>query len=346
MRVEKRRVQITGGSTYIVSLPKKWAEEVSLKRGDYVLVIPQPDLSLLLVPDRVTTRGDENREITLSSVRDPEACVRNIIAAYLMGYDVIHVRLPKSPEEGYTDTIKKITRHKLIGAEVMGETAEEILIRCLLKHADLPLKDAINRMYVLTRSMCTDLARAIEERNPRLLRQIYTRDDDVDRLYFFVLRQLREAVRDRKILQDLGLSTARECLDYQLVARYLERMADHASRAAYVLRETIGETGSEVLGLLKDLCEECVVVLDKAMRALYRLDVELANSVIMEAKKAVDVELKAIHVLVRSSGMPLATILYIRVALESLRRLCEYGADIAEIVIDIMTGKESLAGSL
>ena len=91
MRVEKRRVQITGGSTYIVSLPKKWAEEVSLKRGDYVLLIPQPDLSLLLVPDKVTTRGDENREITLPSVRDPEACVRNIIAAYLMGLSLIHI---------------------------------------------------------------------------------------------------------------------------------------------------------------------------------------------------------------------------------------------------------------
>ena len=37
--------------------------------------------------------------------------------------------------------------------------------------------------------------------------------------------------------------------------------------------------------------------------------------------------------------------LYIRVALESLRRLCEYGADIAEIAIDIMIGKESLAES-
>ena len=344
--MEKRRVQITGGSTYIVSLPKKWAEEVSLKRGDYVLLIPQPDLSLLLVPDRVTTKRGENREITLSPVRDPEACVRNIIGAYLMGYDVIHVRLPKSPEEGYTNTIKKITRHKLIGAEVMGETAEEILIRCLLKHADLPLKDAINRMYMLTRSMCTDLARAIEERNSRLLRQIYARDDDIDRLYFFVLRQLREAVRDRKMLQDLGLSTARECLDYQLVARYLERMADHASRAAYVLREAIGEVGSETLRLLKDLCEECVVVLDEAMRALHKLDVGVANSVIMRAKKAVEVELKAIHALVRNPYLPPAAILYTRVFLESLRRLCEYGADIAEIVIDLMIGKEPLAGSL
>ena len=339
--MEKRRVQITGGSTYVISLPKRWAEEVDLKRGDYVLLIPQPDLSMLLVPDKASAK-EANREIELPPVRDPEACVKNVIAAYLMGYDVIHVRLPRLPDEGYTDTIKEVIRHKLVGAEIMGETDNEILIRYLLRYTDLPLKDAINRIYILTRCMCADLARALKERSPRLLRQICARDDDVDRLYFLVLRQLREAVRDRKILQDLGLSTARECLDYQLVARCLERMADHASRAACVLREALGEVSAEVLGLLKDLCEECMVMLDKVMKALYKLEVKLANDVIAEAKRAAEIELKTTHALMRSTSLPPATILCIRTSLESLRRLCEYATDIAEIVIDLAVGRESL----
>ncbi|HDI74885.1 MAG TPA: AbrB/MazE/SpoVT family DNA-binding domain-containing protein, partial [Thermoprotei archaeon] len=40
-----RRVQLTGGSTLIVSLPKEWVKSVHLKPGDYVVVMVQPDNS-------------------------------------------------------------------------------------------------------------------------------------------------------------------------------------------------------------------------------------------------------------------------------------------------------------
>jgi len=77
-----------------------------------------------------------------------------LVAAYIMGYDVIRIKLTKPLEETYTDIVKRVAKYKLIGAEIMGESADEILIRCLIRRADLPLKDAINRMYMLVKSMC------------------------------------------------------------------------------------------------------------------------------------------------------------------------------------------------
>jgi len=59
--VELRRVQITGGSTYIVSLPKGWAESLGLKPGDYVQIVRQPDMSLLLIPGRARSIGPLRR---------------------------------------------------------------------------------------------------------------------------------------------------------------------------------------------------------------------------------------------------------------------------------------------
>ena len=35
-REESRKVQVTGKSTYIISLPKKWVDEVKLERGEQV----------------------------------------------------------------------------------------------------------------------------------------------------------------------------------------------------------------------------------------------------------------------------------------------------------------------
>ncbi len=39
--MEMRKVQVTGGSTYIVSLPKRWATEVGVKPNDTVGIVPQ-----------------------------------------------------------------------------------------------------------------------------------------------------------------------------------------------------------------------------------------------------------------------------------------------------------------
>jgi len=48
---ETRKIQFTGKSTYIVSLPKKWVNSLGLKAGSPIL-ITQQDSSLILTPQR------------------------------------------------------------------------------------------------------------------------------------------------------------------------------------------------------------------------------------------------------------------------------------------------------
>jgi len=336
MEPVKRRLQLTGGFTYVVSLPKKWVRELGLKQGDYVLIVPQPDMSLLLVPDRVASREGAREEAILGPVRSPEECIRNVLAAYLAGYDAIRIGLPRIPEiASYVDAVKKTVKYKLIGAEIMDESADEIYVRCLLRHADLSLKDALGRMYAIVRTMCIEIARAVEERDSGLLHGICARDDEVDRFYFFVLRQLGEAIRDRGLLRDLGLSSAHECLEYQLIARCLERIADHASRASYILKDLLQSLSEGVSEMLGEMCSKCVRVLDAAMRALRDSDTGLANRAMAEMYKVQEVETALVEEVLAEEGLGPETMLHLRLVLESLRRIAEYGADIAEIAIDL-----------
>ncbi|MEM2153235.1 MAG: AbrB/MazE/SpoVT family DNA-binding domain-containing protein, partial [Candidatus Bathyarchaeia archaeon] len=46
---EIRRIQITGKSTYILSLPKKWVSEMGLKAGSQIVIL-QEGKSLILIP--------------------------------------------------------------------------------------------------------------------------------------------------------------------------------------------------------------------------------------------------------------------------------------------------------
>ena len=48
--MESRKLQKTGGSTLIVSLPKKWIKKNSLKTGSEVRLIIQPDGTMTIDP--------------------------------------------------------------------------------------------------------------------------------------------------------------------------------------------------------------------------------------------------------------------------------------------------------
>ncbi len=46
--MEVRKVQVVGGTTFIVSLPKKWVREAGLKPGGELILIPKGSSSLLI----------------------------------------------------------------------------------------------------------------------------------------------------------------------------------------------------------------------------------------------------------------------------------------------------------
>ncbi|HYX72503.1 MAG TPA: AbrB/MazE/SpoVT family DNA-binding domain-containing protein, partial [Nitrososphaera sp.] len=47
---ETRKLQYTGGSSYIVSLPKKWIQDLGLRQGDHVVILRQGNSTLQIAP--------------------------------------------------------------------------------------------------------------------------------------------------------------------------------------------------------------------------------------------------------------------------------------------------------
>src|SRR5690349_19687821 len=95
--MEIRKIQITGGNSYVVSLPKSWVKDAGLKAKDAVLVLPQADMSLLVVP-KGDLRKETKSEVTLDipDNSDKETALRSFISYYLAGYDLIRLRIPTS----------------------------------------------------------------------------------------------------------------------------------------------------------------------------------------------------------------------------------------------------------
>jgi len=331
--LEFRRVQVTGGNSFVVSLPKTWVNDVGLKPKDAVAVIVQPDSSLLIVPRkdiREASRSEAIIEVTTGSDRD--AILRQFISYYLAGYDIIRISAGRA-DPSMRNSIREGIRRKLVGVEIIEESSTGILTQCLSGYVDIPLKKALERMSIIAGGMLSDAVSVLHSKGGGLGEEVVLRDDEVDRFYHFILRQLNIAVRDRSVIQEIGLSSPRDCLGYRLAAKSAERVADHAASIA-TQAETLQAFPEGAVKKVQDMTAAAKKVFETSINALLRLDAKLAEEAINKAKEVVRLEEKLSgEVLVPKMAGPQTA--STKLMLEDIRRVAEYGSDISEITIDL-----------
>jgi len=195
-----RKVQVTGGNSFVVSLPKTWVKDIGLKAKDSVLVLPQADMSLLIVPKRELAETEKTEAtIEITQETDKDGALRLFISYYLAGYDIVRLRSPRY-DPGLRSYMREAIRRKLVGIEIIEENANGMTTQCLSGYADLPLKKALERMSIVVSGMVKDAVAALRAGDDGLAGEVVARDDEVDRFYHFILRQLNLAVRNRSII--------------------------------------------------------------------------------------------------------------------------------------------------
>jgi len=327
-----RKVQVTGGNSFVVSLPKTWVKDVGLKPKDAVAIITQPDSSLLIIPKRELREAAKSEAvIEVPSGLDKDALLRNFISFYLAGYDIIRINMGRS-DVTIRGSIREGIRRKLVGVEIIEESQSGILTQCLSGYIDLPLKKALERMAIIAAGMITDAASALHD-TAGIAEEVIQRDDEVDRFYHFILRQLNIAVRDRSVIQEIGLSSARDCLGYRLVAKSTERVADHAASIA-AQAESLKSIPDGAVKKVQEMTAVSRKTFENSISALLRLDAKLAEDTITKTKEVARLEEKLVGEILtpRMSGTQVASV---KLMLESVRRVSEYGADISEAALDL-----------
>jgi phosphate uptake regulator len=181
-----RKLQRTGGGTYILSLPKKWIEKYSLEKGDSFALFEQEN-GLFITP-----KFEEKKEKQMETTAD-EFVSRKIMTSYTYGYTSVKIvgTLTNDIRFSIRDTVDK-----LLGYEIIDEKEKTILIQDLLNPSELPTTKALKREYFLVSSMHKDLTMAIATKTFELADDIIARDSEVDKLYFLIIRQLRSALQN------------------------------------------------------------------------------------------------------------------------------------------------------
>lgn len=337
-----RKIQLTGGSTYTVSLPKRWVEQMGLQRGSTVNVVQMDDLTLCIQPKGAKTEERARRAvITVSDGVTPESLIRRVVSAYLLGYNIIQIRTPQNRlDSAQRYAVKDFTRKKLVGTEILSDLPRDLTLQVLLSYAELSVKDALHRMSVISASMHRDAIITLATDDPRLAREVIAMDDEVDRFSLYVIRLLKAAVSDGHILREIGLYSPRECLGYRLITKSVERMADHAVNIAQnSLALTLSALNEEILNELKTMSESALKVFEEAVESLFDRNYAAADKVFMKAEETRGMEAGAIQKIIKNA--PPEDVAALRLIIESILRTAEYGSDIAETVLN-MTIRDEL----
>ena len=331
-RQDFRKLQKTGGNSFVVSLPKSWVTDVGLHAKDPVAVMIQPDSSLLIVPRRDIRTAVKSEATLEAQGLDKDFLLRHFISYYLAGYDTIRITLGRG-DSSLRGFIREGIRRKLVGVEIIEESSGTILAQCLSGYVELPLKKAFERMAIIAGGMLTDSVEVLRGPNRELAKEVIDRDDEVDRFYHFLLRQLNIAVRDRSVIQEIGLTSTRDCLGYRLAVKSAERVADHAAAIAGQA-ESLTALSEASAKRVQEMATMSRKVFDSSISSLLRLDGKLAEEAIARTKDVIRMEEKVSGDILapRMSGAQVAST---KLMLESIRRAAEYGSDIAEIAIDL-----------
>lgn len=328
--MESRKVQKTGGGTYVISLPKDWARSHQVKEGVSLRIIPQADGGLLLLPASTPPPPPTRCEVRVAGEHG-DALARKIIGAYVAGYDIVEVRASSGKLTAeQIETVRTVVR-RLVGTEIVEENPESILVQDLLDPVEISIRKALKRMRLLVDSMLSDTFASLAEKNPKGVSLVQMRDDEVDRLYMLVVKQYYALLREPLVGQKLGADPVSALADL-MAARMLERIGDHAEmiakRTLQLDRQSIPE---DLLARTVEVGRSATSIVRDSFSALTTRDFAAANHAIEQARALRDVH----HVLLErvldmegKSAVALATVL------ESIERVATYGIGIAEMAIN------------
>lgn len=328
---EVRKIQLTGKTTYIVSLPKRWIEGLGLSSGSLVTILKQPNNSLLLLPDVITRPiRDEEIALIIPPNKSGESIKRRVISAYLAGYNLIHVRNKNgmiTPKE--REAIREVVRRNLVGTEIIAESSNFITIQTLANSQELSIKTVLRRMFLIVSSMHRDAIIALRDLNKELADIVIDSDDEVDKFSLYVMRNLVGATYSERALKDIGLLKLSDILGYRVVVKSIERIADHAVSIANKIREFDKRPENDVIEKMEEMSNYSLAMFEDAVEALLRGDYDLADNVAEKAKIVNDIEREIINKIENDPKLS-----SYRLILEDLRRVAEYSTDIGEVAIN------------
>jgi phosphate uptake regulator len=252
----------------LISLPSEWVRINRLNKGNTVFIETNEDNSISLFPSEAS--DSQIKDVTiLYSESSVDSLINQIYGAYLLGYNDIRIKGKRQILFEHREHIK-LTMRKLVGLEIVDEDNSNIAIQFLLDANTLDAEKILRRMNSIVGGMYRDALDGLRLKSEGIKNLIFSRDDEVDRQYFLLVRLIRSAMVDQKLARKLNLSNI-DILDYRIAANHLESAGDYigefASTIPSISRTKIVDEISEAGSYIEKMQEKSVAAFTKKNRS-------------------------------------------------------------------------------
>lgn len=231
---ELRRVQRVGKFSLTVSIPSEYAKRMNLSAKDSLLFREDSDGTLRLIP---ATKAREAARATLRADQagSEEMLTKLIVGAYALGYDTIEV-VGKEPLGHTTVDVVLGTVKRLRGMEVVDSDDRHVVAQSFIDPTKFPVDSLVKRLQILVSRSLEYVSNSLDLKQTGSLNEVARVQDEVEELYWLILRQLLVALNRRELASEIGIESP------------LHASGDRVS----------AKTMDEIGGIIQDIAEELV----------------------------------------------------------------------------------------
>lgn len=339
-----RKVQQAGYSTLVVSLPKNWVNEVGLKQGDVISLRRDDDGNLRLSPGIAKEeRGHIKCIVDADQCTDAGLLGRVITGAYIIGYDLIQICSKRELSRDHLAEVRSAAQ-RLSGMGIVEQRLNQLTLQSFIDPAKFPVEVLLRRLCTIASSMQSALARAISQANKDLANEVLNMEDEVDKLYWLVIRQLVLAVKDRELRSETGIVSPMHIVGNRVVANALESVADSAEAIAKeVLRVLVDKptVDADVLSEISEFARFVHNVYEKTTQAFFSQDMKVANNMIAGIEESEELERQLTEKILahtedsrKESMLRIGTMFGLRTIVWNLGEIARYSRVVAEVTIN------------
>ena len=331
--MDKRKIMSLGKSSLVVSLPKDWLNKNNLERGDYIFTTIEKDFSLKLQTGLPTMEKLNEISLSISVDEEGESIIRKVIGCYLNGYSIINLNSAKI----FTVEQRSFIRSAMgsLYMMIIESTSSRVTLQTMMDESLASVKSGIERMHIITNSMCQDLLNAMKDFDIDLAKSVVSLEADVNQFSYYLLRLIRSAAQNPSLANKLQLDMI-DCLDYQALIHRIEHVADYTTSTAENLIELFENRQflpKDVFSVIIKTADIAFNSYDNAVKSFINREIEATNAIIdsQDEIKSLGETITPIPYGEQDEKTILCPICLIR---DNIKRIGEYASDIAELTID------------
>jgi phosphate uptake regulator len=334
---ELRKLQQQGHKTLTVSIPAEFAKEFDLQKGHGVLVKEEVDGTLRLIPVEKAKKVNKVT-IKVDYVKDEKVIPKLIVGCYVLGYDTIEVTSKNGLKASVTSEIKSTIR-RLRGLETVESNGDRIVVQSFMDPTKFPVDSLIKRLQLLVSESLSLSIGAFEGIEAAPLNEVSAFQDEIDELYWLIMRQLLVALTNREIAAEIGIESPLRASGDRVAAKTLEQIGSlivDLTEEMARLNESGIYIGKKALKGIKELAENTRGAFNATVVGLLAPEIEAIEKATALVDETLQLEKRVTHELLSPSEYA-----YSRTIVSYLGQVARYCNIIIEVSLNRLLRKSS-----